>query len=122
MVVATGKNFADALAGSYLAVEKNAPILLTNGKDDNVAQLHAYIKANVAEGGKVYILGGDAAVPAVVEAINGYDVVRLSGDSRYDTSVEAAKTFQSGILRIPYLADLYDGCGNLWLWSRRTIS
>ena len=87
VIIATGKNFADALAGSYLAVEKNAPILLTNGKDDNVAQLHAYIKANVAEGGKVYILGGEAAVPAAVETIKGYDVVRLYGDSRYDTNL-----------------------------------
>ena len=87
VVVATGKNFADALAGSYLAVEKNAPILLTNGKDDNVVQLHAYIKENVAEGGKVYILGGEAAVPTAVEAIEGYDVVRLFGDSRYDTNL-----------------------------------
>ena len=87
VVVATGKNFADALAGSYLAVEKNAPILLTNGKDDNVAQLHAYIKANVAEGGKIYILGGEAAVPAAVEAIDGYEVERLFGDSRYDTNL-----------------------------------
>ena len=87
VVVATGKNFADALAGSYLAVEKNAPILLTNGKDDNVAQLHAYMKANVAEGGKVYILGGEGAVPATVDTIKGYDVVRLYGDSRYDTNL-----------------------------------
>ena len=87
VVVATGKNFADALAGSYLAVEKNAPILLTNGKDDNVAQLHAYIAANVAEGGKIYILGGEAAVPAAVEAIDGYEVERLFGDSRYDTNL-----------------------------------
>ena len=87
VVVATGKNFADALAGSYLAVEKNAAILLTNGKDDNIAELHAYIKENVAEGGKVYILGGKAAVPTAVEAIEGYDVVRLFGDSRYDTNL-----------------------------------
>ena len=87
VVVATGKNFADALAGSYLAVEKNAPILLTNGKDDNIAQLHVYIKANVAEGGKVYILGGEGAVPASVDGIEGYDVVRLFGDSRYDTNL-----------------------------------
>ena len=87
VVVATGKNFADALAGSYLAVEKNAPILLTNGKDDNIAQLHAYIKANVTEGGKVYILGGEGAVPAAVDTIKGYDVVRLFGDSRYDTNL-----------------------------------
>ena len=87
VVVATGKNFADALAGSYLAVEKNAPILLTNGNDDNVAKLHEYIAANVAEGGKVYILGGEAAVPAAVEAVGGYEVERLFGDSRYDTNL-----------------------------------
>ena len=86
VVVATGKNFADALAGRYLAVEKKAPILLTNGKDDNVAQLHAYIKANVEAGGTVYILGGDGAVPASVDVIDGYEVERLFGDSRYDTN------------------------------------
>ena len=91
VVVATGKNFADALAGSYLAVEKNAPILLTNGKDDNIAELHAYIAANVAEGGKVYILGGEGAVPVAVDTIKGYDVVRLFGDSRYDTNLEILK-------------------------------
>ena len=87
VVIATGKNFADALAGSYLAVEKNAPILLTNGKDANIAELHTYIAANVTEGGKVYILGGEGAVPAAVDAIDGYDVVRLFGDSRYDTNL-----------------------------------
>ena len=87
VVVATGKNFADALAGSYLAVEKNAPIILTNGKDDNIATLHTYIKDNVAVGGKVYILGGEAAVPAAAAAIEGYEVVRLFGDSRYDTNL-----------------------------------
>ena len=91
VVVATGKNFADALAGSYLAVERHAPILLTNGKDDNVEELHAYIKANVAEGGKVYILGGDSAVPEAVDAIEGYEVERLFGDSRYDTNLEILK-------------------------------
>lgn len=89
-VIATGKNFADALAGSYLAVRKNAPILLTNGKDDNVAVLHDYIRANVAEGGSIYILGGTAAVPANVETIenDGYIVKRLAGASRYDTNLE----------------------------------
>ena len=38
IIIATGKNFADALSGSYLAVVKNAPILLTNGKEDNIAE------------------------------------------------------------------------------------
>ena len=87
VVVATGKNFADALSGSYLAVVKNAPILLTNGKDDNIEQLHEYIKANVETGGNIYILGGEAAVPESVEAIEGYDIMRLAGKSRYDTNL-----------------------------------
>ena len=95
VVVATGKNFADALAGSYLAVEKNAPILLTNGKDANVAELHAYIKSNVTSGGTVYILGGEGAVPATVDAIEGYTVKRLFGSSRYDTNIEILK--ESGV-------------------------
>ena len=88
VVVATGKNFADALSGSYLAVVKNAPILLTNGKNDNIATLHSYIKENVKENGIVYILGGEAAVPMGVETISGYTVKRLAGESRYDTNLK----------------------------------
>lgn len=91
VVVATGKNFADALSGSYLAVVRNAPILLTNGKDDNVAQLHKYIKENVSLGGTIYILGGTGAVPASVESISGYDTIRLSGVTRYDTNLAILK-------------------------------
>lgn len=91
VIVATGKNFADALAGSYLSVVKDAPILLTNGKSDNIAQLHEYIKANVADGGTVYLLGGDAAVPKAVESIDGYTIKRLSGSTRYDTNIEILK-------------------------------
>ena len=91
VVVATGKNFADALSGSYLTVVKNAPILLTNGKSDNIASLHNYIRENVTPGGTVYILGGEAAVPDTVETIDDYDVVRLSGNSRYDTNLEILK-------------------------------
>lgn len=87
VVVATGKNFADALSGSYLAVVKNALILLTNGKEDNIATLHEYIRANVAKNGTIYILGGEAAVPKTVEAINGFMVKRLAGSSRYDTNL-----------------------------------
>ena len=87
VVVATGKNFADALAGSYLAVRKNAPIILTNGKADNIETLHGYIQENVVSGGIVYILGGEGAVPKEVEEIAGYEVVRLAGKSRYETNL-----------------------------------
>lgn len=87
VVIATGKNFADALSGSYLAVVKNAPIILTNGKADNIATLHAYIQENVTDGGTIYILGGEAAVPEEVEEIDGFAVKRLAGSSRYDTNL-----------------------------------
>lgn len=66
VVVATGKNFADALSGSYLAYVKEAPILLTNGK--NAEEVKDYIKANLKSGGTVYLLGGTAAVPDTMES------------------------------------------------------
>lgn len=91
VVVATGKNFADALSGSYLAAVKNAPILLTNGKTENVEQLHAYIKENVKKGGTIYLLGGSGAVPESVQQIEGYQVKRLEGTNRYETNLEILK-------------------------------
>lgn len=85
VVVATGKNFADALSGSYLAYVKEAPILLTNGK--NAEEVKDYIKANLKSGGTVYLLGGTAAVPDTMESgLRGYTVKRLFGESRYDTN------------------------------------
>ena len=88
VIIATGKSFADALSAPYLAYVKKAPILLTDGTDNNVNALHEYIMANVVAGGKVYIIGGENAVPYFVEAIEGYDVVRLSGSTRYITNIE----------------------------------
>ena len=91
VVVATGRKFADALAGSYLAVQKNAPILLTNGQSDNVQRLHEYIKQNVILGATIYILGEKEVVPKRVEDIEGYKVKRLGGATRYDTNLEILK-------------------------------
>ena len=97
IVVAYGKNFADALTGSYLAGVKNAPILLTDGKAANVTELVAYVKANLSENGKIYILGGTAAVAANVEtAIKACgEVERLAGATRIETNlaiIEEAET------------------------------
>ena len=46
VIVASGTGFADALAGSYLAAQKNAPILLVRGA--NVNDVKNYIKYNPA--------------------------------------------------------------------------
>ncbi|MBQ1476922.1 MAG: cell wall-binding repeat-containing protein, partial [Erysipelotrichaceae bacterium] len=85
IVLATGKDFADALGGGYLAARKNAPILLTN--DKNAAAVNEYINANLKDGGTVYVLGGEGAVSeAALAGING-KVERLSGKSRYETNL-----------------------------------
>lgn len=90
IIIASGKNFADALAGTYLADVKDAPILMASG--DNNAQLKEYIDANLVSGGKVYILGGDAAVPYTLdEVLAGYDVQRLKGKTRFETNIEILK-------------------------------
>ena len=88
VVVAYGQNFPDALTGSYLAAEYNAPILLTEtSMDSNVL---AYIRENLVAGGKVYILGGTAAVSQAFEdgaVSHGYNVKRLKGATRYTTNL-----------------------------------
>ena len=90
IIIAYGENFADALAGSYLAKVKSAPIIMANGK--NNADIKAYVSANMVAGGTVYILGGTAAVPQSTEdALAGFKVVRLKGKDRYATNIEILK-------------------------------
>ena len=64
---------------------------MTNGK--NLADLKDYILENLVTGGTIYLLGGDAAVPEAVEnALAGLGtIIRLAGDSRYDTNLEILK-------------------------------
>ena len=89
VVVAYGRNFPDALTGSYLAAVKNAPILLTEKSADN--KVLTYIEENLASGGKIYILGGTAAVTQEFEdgaKALGFQVERLKGKDRYLTNLE----------------------------------
>lgn len=90
VIIASGKNFADALAGSYLAYEKCAPILLTNGK--NTENIKHFLENNLWPGGTVYILGGAGAVPeGLEENLSDFNVKRLSGATRYQTNMEILK-------------------------------
>ena len=86
IIVASGTGFADALAGSYLAAVKTAPILLVKGS--NVNAVKEYIKANLADRGTVYLLGGVNAVPKTMETgLENFNVMRLGGNTRYDTNL-----------------------------------
>lgn len=64
VVLATGTNFPDALAGAALAGRDGAPVLLVgNTLPDSVRE---YLQDNAATITEVYVLGGDAAVPHAV--------------------------------------------------------
>lgn len=101
VIIASGKNFPDALAGSYLAAKKNAPILMTDcdPASNNTRDLYEYVEQNVIKEAAVsdqnqeidvYILGGTGVVPAAIEeefVTRGYSVKRLSGKDRYRTNL-----------------------------------
>lgn len=89
IIVASGTDFADALGGSYLAAVKGAPILLTN--KFNVDNVHAYITANLAANGTIYILGGPAAVAESFEKGLPVTPKRLQGANRYETNLAILK-------------------------------
>lgn len=91
VVLATGSDFPDALAGAPLAYAKDAPILLTK-KDqipDDVLDAFDYFGVN-----EVTIIGGENAVSKKVENKLKNDlsmkVTRIAGDDRYDTAAKIA--------------------------------
>jgi putative cell wall-binding protein len=92
-VLARADEFADALAGVPLATAKNAPLLLTQsqGLDGRVA---SELQRVLGDGGRVYLLGGPAALSQQVAAAVGdlgFEVVRLGGATRFETAAAIAE-------------------------------
>ncbi len=88
--MACGDNFADAVSASSLGKANNAPILLVNNRDLN--STIEYIKNNLDINGKVYIVGGSYVISGSLEdLLQGYNVSRLAGDTRYETNFEVLK-------------------------------
>lgn len=87
VVIARGDDFPDALAGTPLAYQLNAPILLTPG-----SALHEATKAEIKRLGatSAVILGGTGAISKEVEeelyAIGILEVDRIAGNNRYETA------------------------------------
>lgn len=91
-VLATGRNWPDALGGAALAGAVGGPVLLTD-----TAKLPAEVARELGRlrVKRVYILGRDKAVSAGVEAalvatLGAGNVVRLGGSTRYETASEVA--------------------------------
>jgi putative cell wall-binding protein len=92
VVIATGEQFPDALAGSPLASALDSPVLLTaaNSVPNTTGAALVTLKAT-----SVTLLGGTSAISTTVEndlKARGYAVDRVAGIDRYDTALQAAKT------------------------------
>lgn len=89
-VIAGERNLADALSGIYLASKKNGQLLTVN--EQTAETVRMYIRTHVKEGGTVYILGGEEAVPMTLESgLPEFEVVRIAGKDRYETNVKVLK-------------------------------
>jgi len=105
VVIATGRNWPDALGGSPLAGIAGGPLLLTD-----TAQLPAAVRDEIGrlKPKSAYVLGGTGAVSSAVEQeirtlLGGGAVTRLAGENRYGTAMAIADE----VIRLN--GDAYDG-------------
>ena len=96
-IVATAWNFPDALGASALAGVYGCPVITTDVDSLTPEARNQLVRLNVKN---VIVLGGTAAVSTnTVKQIKAIPTVtsvkRLSGDTRYDTSLAVYKQFQS---------------------------
>ncbi|MGB2991683.1 MAG: cell wall-binding repeat-containing protein [Paenisporosarcina sp.] len=90
VIIASGENFPDALAGAPLAKKLKAPILLVK-KSSIDADVIAEIKRLGAK--KAIILGGEGTISSTVQAklkTVTPTIQRIEGDNRYETAENIA--------------------------------
>ena len=91
VILANGRNYADALAAAPLASVNSAPILLTES-----SAVPAETMSEIARLGakKIIIAGGKSSVSSEIEGKlknKGMDVERIAGRNRYSTSMAIAE-------------------------------
>lgn len=91
VILASGKDFPDALTGSVLSKKLNAPILLVGDLNSGCEyETEEYIAAHLSKDGTIYLLGGEGSIsPSVVSQLNqlGYkNFKRLGGNDRFATN------------------------------------
>jgi len=93
VVLSRSDTYFDALAGSALAVVKQAPLLITD-KSALEQRVQAEIKRVLGTSGTVYLLGGPLALSAGIESqltTLGYTTKRLAGATHFDTAIAIDK-------------------------------
>ena len=89
LIVATGKNFPDALSASYLSAVETAPIILIN--ESNQYKILDQVLPYVSKNATVYFIGGyDVVSKGAEDYVKPYvnKTVRLAGETRYETNME----------------------------------
>lgn len=91
-VIATGRDFPDALSATPLAYKYDAPLLLTDTKNLPGSVAEELVRLEVKE---VILIGGASVISAdVVKQLNDLGITnisRISGKDRFETSVNIAK-------------------------------
>lgn len=101
VVLASGNNFPDALAGAPLANQENAPILLVDSTPEASTATFNYIQEHVDTHGKVYLLGGTGVIPYSFSQKlirMGFDIQnihQLGGKDRNETSLIISKQLRN---------------------------
>jgi len=93
VVVATGRNWPDALGGTALAGVVDGPILLTDP-----SKMSAVVLAEIErlDPTRIYVLGGQSAVGSyvigqIMDTVTSGTLTRLSGEDRYETAAAVAR-------------------------------
>lgn len=108
IVIANDSSFADALSISSKAGSSQMPILLTS-KDSLNKEVEDYIKD--INPSKVYIIGGVGAISenvknqiAAITSLSDDKIVRLGGQTRYETSEKINNYFYQSGFKSVYVA------------------
>lgn len=98
MILATGNDFPDAIAGGTMVQPLNGSVLLLDPKSSTIdSQLIQTIQRLLKQKGRILIIGGTSAIPPKVEQqlvhIFGqqHRIERIAGRNRQETSVNIAK-------------------------------
>jgi N-acetylmuramoyl-L-alanine amidase len=95
VILASGENFPDALCAAPLATKYQAPILLTS---KNSLPSAVENEINRLKPKNAILVGGTGAISDNIKTTlqnKGINVIRISGASRYETSLEIAKYLNS---------------------------
>jgi glycosidase len=102
VVLARSDRYPDALTGTPLAGQVEGPLLLTPSSA-LLEPVAAEIQRVLAPGGTVWLLGGSGALaPDVASSLEalGYEVERLQGPTRVETSIAVAEQLDADTLLV----------------------